>query len=517
MVARHVGTPCVLLAALGLVGCTVGPDYRLPAAAVINSPAAQAPFIADSKTTEIANPPDIWWLLYDDPTLNALIQRAFAANTDLRIAQANLESVDALLAEAKAGREASVTGNIATSYVQQSAESVLQHVQPPEREIYNAGITISYDADLFGGIKRGIEAANDDSQAAIAARDLVRVNVAAETTRAYADICDSGNELAALRHTVDLQNQALAFVRLMYANGRATDFDVERAQAQREDLQSQIPLLQAEQINAAYRLSTLMGEPPGEYNPAWLACQQPLILSTPIPVGDGKSLLKRRPDVREVERRLAAATARVGVATAELYPDVKLGGAVGSIGAAADLFSPLTNLFGLGPSVSWDLNQSVIRARIAQAKAQTRARLAVFDATVLTALREAQTAISAYDFQQSRMASLTDARNFDAQVAANMAQLHRGGRVSALAAINAEQKLAAADQTIASAQADISQSQIALFYALGGGWETSDPGTVKATTSTVSLSTRRPASNNTALSGSATQTQITQQSPHTAP
>jgi len=517
MVVRRAGRLSALLSVLLWAGCTVGPNYKLPHSAMINNPIAQAKFISNSKATQVTDPPNSWWQLYDDPTLDALIQRAFAANTSLRIAQANLQSVDALLAEAKAGREATVSGDVATSYAQRSAEAVLQHVQPPVQELYHTGVTVSYDIDLFGGIKRGIEAANDDSEAAIAARDLVMVNVAAETTRAYAEICDDGNELAVLRHSVDLQNQVLMFARLMLANGRATSFDVAGEKAQVEDLQSKIPLLQAKQINAAYRLSTLIGEPPEEYNHEWLTCQQPLVLLTPIPVGDGKSLLNRRPDVREAERRLAAATARIGEATAKLYPDVKLEGSVGSIGATASLFSPLTNLFGVGPAVSWNLNQSVARARIAQAKAQTRARLASFDGTVLTALQEAQTAISSYDFKLNRMASLTDARSLAAQVASNMTELYRGGRADAFAELSAEQKLADADQTVASAQTDVSQSQIALFYALGGAWDISDQGAVKATVSTIPGNARLRALNNTALSGSVTQTRIAQQSPPPSP
>ncbi|MBU6449034.1 MAG: TolC family protein [Rhodospirillales bacterium] len=476
MVARYAGHIAAPLAALLLASCTVGPNYKLPRTAVINNPAAQAKFLSDNKATQISNPPDNWWHLYDDPTLDTLVQRAFAANTSLRVAQANLQSAYALLAAAQAGREATVTADAATSYAQRSAEAVLQHVKPPEREIYNAGITVSYDADLFGGIRRGIEAANDDSQAAAAARDLVKVSVAAETTRAYADICDSGNALAAMRHSVALQNQSMAFARLLHENGRATSFDVAGEQAQLADLKSKIPLLQAAQINAAYRLATLMGEPPEDYNPAWLTCQKPLVLLTPIPVGDGKSLLNRRPDVREAERRLAAATARVGEAEAKLYPDFKLGATVGSAGAAANALSPLTNFFGIGPSVSWDLNQSAVRAHIAQAKAQVQARQAAFDGTVLTALQEAQSAITSYDFELDQISSLNDARNFAAQVASNITVLYRGGRVGALAQLSAEQKLASADIEVANAQTEISQSQIALFYALGGGWGASAPG-----------------------------------------
>ena len=480
MVGRQMRRLAVPLAVLLLAGCTVGPNYKRSRSAVINNPAAQAAFLSDNKATQIANPPDNWWHLYNDPTLDTLVQRAFAANTSLKVAQANLENAYALLAAAEAGREASVTTSDSTDYGQRSAQAVLSKIPAAQLERYHVGITVSYDADLFGGIRRGIEAANDDSEAAADARDLVKVSVAAETTRAYADICDDGDELAALRHAIALQNQSLAFVRLLHENGRATNFDVAAGQAQIEALESKLPPLQAKQTNAAYRLAALMGEPPESYDPTWLACQQPLVVHTLLPVGDGKSLLSRRPDVREAERRLAAATARVGQAEAKLYPDFKLGGAIGSTGAAFDAFAPVTNLFNIGPSVSWDLNQSAIRAHIAQAKAQVKARQAAFDGTVLAALQEAQSAITSYQSTLAQTTSLTEARNFDAQVAASMAELQKGGKVNALAPLKAEQSLAAADVSLASAQTSVSQSQIALFYALGGGWGASSQTTAQS-------------------------------------
>ncbi len=460
----------VLLAVLG--GCTVGPNYRLPAQDLINNHAAQARFVSAGNATQIAEPPDNWWHLFNDPTLDRLIRRALAANTDLRVAQANLERSNGLLAQARVAQQINATVDLDTSYEQLSAESFLQGTQPPPMQLYNTGIAVSYDVDLFGGIRRGIEAATDDTEASQAARDLVRVNVAAETTRAYAEICNAGNELSTVRRSVELQDQSLAFTRQLSSHGRAVSFDIDRAQGQVEALQARIPLLQARQVNAAYRLNTLMGEPPATFDRTWLGCHQPLRLKTLLPVGDGRSLLKRRPDVRAAERRLAAATARIGVATAALYPDIRLGASLGSTGAAADLFSPLTNRFGIGPMISWNINQNDARARIMMAKAQTRGSLASFDGTVLAALREVETSLNSYGAQLDRDASLTAARDHAAQVAATMEDLHRGGRLNALVALDAERKLATADQAVAEAESAISQSQISVFLALGGGWNT---------------------------------------------
>ena len=213
-----------------------------------------------------------------------------------------------------------------------------------------------------------------------------------------------------------------------------------------------------------------MGQPPAAFDRGLLACRQPLTLSTLLPVGDGQSLLKRRPDVRAAERRLAAATARIGVATAALYPDIRLSASVGSQGRATDLLSPLTNRFGVGPIISWNLRRSVVRARIAEANADTKARLASFDGVVLNALRETETALDNYSADLDRLKQLDGARRTAASVAAGTEKLRRGGKVGGLVALDAERGRIAADEAVAAAQADINADQIAIFLALGGGW-----------------------------------------------
>ncbi|MDR3505586.1 MAG: efflux transporter outer membrane subunit [Acidocella sp.] len=466
MVSRRIALGLALL----LASCTVGPDYKQPANAVAGDPLAQIPFPASGRAAEIAEPPADWWHLYDDPVLDTLVPRALANNTNIRVAQADLERTYAFISEVRDSRELSAAADATAVYAQDSAQAVLQDVQPPRQEEYNTGIAVSYDLDLFGGIRRGVEAARDNSEAAEAARDLARVNVAAETTRAYAEICDDGNEIAALQQVIALARQQVGYVSLLRANGRAVDFDVSQQQEQVSNLQSELPLLQARQLNAAYRLSTLLGQPPAAYDPSWLSCREPLRLRLPIPVGDGRSLLRRRPDVRAAERELAAATARIGVETADLYPDIRLGASVGSTGVAANAFSAVTNRFAAGPLISWDLNQGATRARIAEAKAATRARLAAFDGTVLNALLETQTSLKSYGAQLDRLDDLSGTRGNAAKVAADTAAMYQGGRVDALTTLAAQQKLAAADMTVANAEADVTESQIAVFLALGGGW-----------------------------------------------
>jgi len=463
-------------AALMLGGCApVGPDYQLPDQTVFNAPQAQGSFVSRHDQVASGEPEDEWWSLYADGRLTALVRQAFAANTDLRIAEANLQRTAALLREAQTAQEINGATLLDTSYVQQSAEANLSHIKPPQHQIYNMGLAINYDLDLFGGIRRGIEAATANDEAAEAARDLVRITVAADTTRAYADICNAGNELQSARRTLEVQKKAIVLTRTLVTNGRAARFDIDRQQGLYEELEARVPLLQARQINAAYRLTTLLGQPAQNYDKDLLACVKPLRLISALPAGDGRGMLRRRPDIKVAERRLAASTARIGVATAELYPDIKIGASIGSQGAVSDVISPLTNRFGVGPTVNWNINQNVARARIAVAEAETSADLALFDKTVLTALREIETALTTYAYDLDRLKNLKGARDKAATVARDARELWRGGNINALAALDADRARAAAEQAFAAAETSLNTDQIAIFLALGGGWQTPAP------------------------------------------
>ncbi|MFL6786797.1 MAG: TolC family protein, partial [Sphingomicrobium sp.] len=196
-----------------------------------------------------------------------------------------------------------------------------------------------------------------------------------------------------------------------------------------------------------------------------------LRLERPIPIGDGAALLARRPDVRAADRRLAAATARIGVATADLYPRITLGASVGSSGAG-NVFgaNPLTWL--VGPLISWTANRSAARARVVEARADTQAALAAFEGTVLQALEETETALSAYQQALNRRDALRAARD-QAEMAAQITRARqREGQISSLELLDAERTAAEAEAALAEADASIVNSQVDLFRALGGGWET---------------------------------------------
>lgn len=462
-----------LLLALSLAACaTAGPDYHYPDTSVATAPAATGDFhSAQGAQFSNAPLPDQWWRLYADPQLDALIGEALAANADLRQAQANVERAQAVLREAEAGRE--ITTAISGGETLSRPSGVTQHL--PGSVSYDLGLSAAYPLDLNGRIRRAIEASAADVEAVTAARDYVRVSVAAATAQAYGQVCAANYNLTVNRKVVALQRQTLDATRRLAKGGRGTAFDVSRAQAAVETSEAALPAFEAQRQNGLYLLATLLGRPPADYPRAVEACAALPTLRRPIPVGDGAALIRRRPDIREAERAIAGDTARLGVAMAQLYPQVSIGGSVGLSGPLEDFGSGSAFGFSLGPLISWTFpNRPVIRARIAQADAQVRSDLAGFDASVLEALRQTESALESYRRDAERAAALDRARESAGVSASQAAKLFRFGRGDFLSLLDAQRSLASAEVTAASARAQLVQDQIALFLALGGGWGSGD-------------------------------------------
>ena len=491
MAARsHRGPLAVAALALAaaLAACTttpVGPNYRVPAEAVVNQPGAAAPFagVPAGAATASANGgaepfadaplPPHWWRLYQDARLDALIEQALAHNTDLRQALANLEKEQAIEAEVAGQQKPTVKMDGEPEFGHVSGISLLApNYSPPSQWEYGTGVSLSYELDLFGRIRRGVEAAQDNGEAAQAAVDLVRVNVAAGTARAYADACSTGLRIQSAEHSMQLQQQALdVSVRLQQA-GRVGITDAARARSQLQVLKSAIPPLEARRQAALYRLATLTGALPQDFPRDVGDCAVPPHVAGTIPVGDGAALLRRRPDIRQAERQLAASNAGIGIATADLYPRITLGLSADSVGLGGDVFGRDTFSWGIGPLITWTVpNTGIVRARIAAAQAGTQGALAKFDGTVLTALRETETALNAYARELDRHAALQAARDDSATVADQARRLYRSGRTGYLESLDAERALASSEAALAASDAELADDQVALFLALGGGWE----------------------------------------------
>lgn len=471
--SRSTQTLLTLAAVVSLSGCEVGPDYRRPDAALINTASAKGSFVGAANAAMSEDlPPDAWWQLYDDPRLDQWVQDALAANTDLRKANANLERSRAAVREARALRQPSVALTAGVQYAQLAGEQYLQPITPPRDTYYDTELAVAYDLDLFGGIRRGIEAAEADDAAVEAARDLVRVNVAAETLRAYADTCGAGEQLSAAQKTLQIQTQSLTLTQRLYQGGRATTLDVTRVRQLVDQQSGTIPPLEAARRNALYRMATLSGKTPAEYRRELETCNTPPRLLRPLPVGNGTALLRRRPDVREAEHQLAAATANIGVQTAALYPDIVIAAPLGSLGAARDAYTSPTDFYGIGSLLHWQANQNAARAKIAEAKASVKLALANFDGVVLAALRDLEIALNNYGHDLAREDISKQAVADAEQALKDAERLQTGGRATSLAVVDAQRAYATAEQTLAQLESSISADQIAIFLALGGGWNT---------------------------------------------
>jgi NodT family efflux transporter outer membrane factor (OMF) lipoprotein len=462
------------IAALLLAGChPVGPDYRIPDNAVVKQPAASAPFVSAEPRASSSEPvPGEWWRLYQEPALDELVRQALAANTDLRVAQANIARAQAGLESAEEMQRPTTGITAGLREGQLGAEQFLQTTAPPVGSIYTLGFQASYQLDLFGQIRRGVEAAKDDTQSAQAAYDVTRITVAAATAGAYADVCGAGLELAAARHILDLQRQSADLTAQLVKAGRGISTDVTQSQAEVALSSANIPHLEAAQKLALYRLATLTGRPPAEFPQAVQGCDTPPRLRTQIPIGDGAALLKRRPDIRVAERTLAASTARIGVAVGDLYPKISLGLDVNSIGFTNAFLKKQTDTYTLGPLISWEFpNLSAAKARIAAAKATTAADYARFDGVVLAALREVESALTVYARDLDRESDLKIGHARAATALSDAVRLQQTGRQGYLPVLIAERTLAMSTEALASQEVNLSRDQIALFLALGGGWD----------------------------------------------
>ena len=457
-----------------LAGCVVGPAAPDPIVPL----SAEGGFLSTPSTqVSTAEARDDWWRLYDDATLDGLVAKALTENNELEAAAANLRAVRASLSEARAARLPSTTAGASYTYGRQSAAAQSAPGSDPapfdEADSYDVGLDVSYEIDLFGRVTSTIRAARADADAAAAALEIVRVSVAAETARAYADICSANAQIAVAERTINLQDQSADLTQRRLEGGAGSGLDVASARAAVASTRATLPPLRAQRDAAFFRLATLTGETPASLAPSLRDCARPPQLDQAIPVGDGAQLLARRPDVRRAERQLAAAAARVNVATASLYPSISLGGSLGSTALdGSDLGDDSAFRFSVGPLIQWSFpNIAVARSRIAQAGAASDAALATFDQTVLTALQETETALSAYGNELDRHALLLQARD-QAATAARLSRLRfEAGADSFLTVLDAERTLAGADAQLAASEAQLTTYQISLFKALAGGWE----------------------------------------------
>jgi outer membrane protein, multidrug efflux system len=451
------------IATLLLAGCAVGPDYRAPDTPVPEYRNAD-PSILDKRPFEAA-----WWQQFGDPTLDGLVERALSADLDLKIAAARVEEARAILSAARRERWPGVGAEAARS--ESKAQQPGLSAQRVEVESYDAGVSALWELDLFGRVRRGAQAAAADAAAAEADLRDAQVLVAAEVARSYLDLRGAQKRLRVARANLEFQGETFNLTRIRLDLGRGSELDVASAAARLSATDASIPPLVAAEAAAAHRLAVLLGLRPGALDGELVPRELPPHLTT-LAIGSGEDLLRRRPDIRAAERELAAATARIGVAKADLFPRLTLSGFIGFIaGDAGELGESTSRAWSLAPVLSWGGLEPGVRARIVAAEARAEGALATYDRAVLLALEETETAFVSYAQNRLRLASVIDESTASRRAAELARVQYREGALDFLRLLDAERSALQAEDALATAETNLNTSVVVIYKALGGGWE----------------------------------------------
>jgi len=458
---------------VALAACTVGPDFVRPDMAVpdafIQSPAADA--AVDATAGADADP--AFWQAFGDPQLTSLVEQALAANHDLRIALASYDRANALLRGSKFDYFPTITASAEGSDSRASADQA-PGVSRDDRdgESYSAGINAGWELDLFGRIRRGVESGRAETAASAADLAAAQVAIVGEVARTYFDLRGLQERLRVARDNADNQRETLRLVDARLDAGRGTGFDTARARAQLETTSARIPALEAQVAFDMHRLAVLVGRTPdalvAELAPAHALPALPARLDAGTP-GD---LLRRRPDVAAAEQRLHAATARIGVATADLFPRFTLGGLIGSQAIdTGSLFERDSETRFVALGIDWSfLDIGRVRARIAAADADAEGALARYEQTVLLALEDTENALVRYAHARSEDAHLERAAA-DSATAARLARVRfDAGAVDLFEVLDAERTQLQAQDAFAAARSRSAISAVSLYTAMAGGW-----------------------------------------------
>ena len=452
-----------------LTGCAVGPNYRSPQTSVAGS-------FANAPTNAVAADEVMlatWWSGFEDATLSNLVASAIAHNHNLRIATANLKEARALRQLAVFDLAPTVQGSASYSDFLLSKAAA-----PPgtprnlrQSELYDAGFDATWEIDLFGRVRRSVQAANAGLAATEATRLDVLVSVVAEVVRSYFELRGQQNQLAVARQNADVQTETLKVTQARLEGGRGTDFDVSRSRALLNLTLSSIPPLEGGIEKTIHQLAVLTGRQPTALT-AELSPPAPLPAKMPaLAVGNPELLLRHRPDIRAAERSLAAATARIGVETADLFPRVVF---VGSVALQADTFAGLgkggSDTWNFGPRISWAaLDLGRVQARIKAAGARAEASLAFYELTVLTALQETEDALVDFGKEQARQQFLQESAEASQKASDLAHQRYEAGAADFLSVLDAERTLLDAQDRLAASQTRTATALVAVYKALGGG------------------------------------------------
>lgn len=460
----------IAVAALWLSACAVGPSYERPAAALPEQFKGAA---ATAFNTEPV--PARFWTVFDDAALTTLIEDALKANHDLRIAAARFNEARALRREAAFDFAPVITAGgsaLETRFSQVERPGV---AATDSVDVYDAGFDATWELDAFGRVRRGYEARRAELESTVASLQDALVTVTSEVARNYFELRGLQSRYEVAKRNAEVQASTLELTKARREAGSGTDLDVARAQSQLSTTLATLPQLEAAVARTQYRIAVLIGRPPSEVDARLAPGAMPSIPAF-TPVGDPTEWLRRRPDVRVAERDLAAATARVGIAVADLFPRVSLIGTFGWTSLDADdLGSSAFENYAYGPSISWAIfDLGHVQARIEAARARADGALASYEQTVLRALEDAEGSLITYSHALAREAALQEAAEASG-VAAELAGVrYEEGVSDFLLVLDAERTLLEAEDRLAQGRADSATALVAVYKALGAGWQEVD-------------------------------------------
>jgi len=477
----------MLMAAAGVfgpLGCKVGPDYVPPEVGPLSKFERRPPDTASIGSTSTLDPNvsqmTQWWTTLQDPLLNDLVRRAAASNIDLKIAESRLREARARLTMVSGNRAPQV------GFTSEYSREQLSHTAYPTGplaggesgiplrwNLYDFGFDASWELDVFGGLKRSVEAAQADMGAMIEDRRDVLVSTAAEIARNYVELRGLQHEYQIAQRNLAVQQQTLELIMDQKNKGTATQLDVDRAAAQVSATKAEMPTLQERQWQSMHRLAVLLGTGPEDL-------VEELSPAAPIPVppqhigiGLPSDLLRRRPDIRRAERQLAASTARLGVAAADLFPRFSLTGSAGLQSSNTNnLLEGDSNRYFFGPSLNLPIfNGGQLHAMVKVRTEQQEQCLMQYQQTVLTALREVEDAIVAFRLEQQRRQFLQETVSSNQEAEELAQQLYRNGLTDYLTVLDAQRSLYKSQEMLAVSEKKVTINLVVLYKALGGGWE----------------------------------------------
>ncbi|MEZ2418270.1 efflux transporter outer membrane subunit [Luteibacter sp. RCC_6_2] len=454
-----------LFAALVLAGCaSVGPDYHAP---------KEAPVTLQGVDATHQNNGDVqarWWKQFGDPTLDALIVRAAQGSPDLKIAVARLNQARAALGTAKSQQIPDIETGV--SYQRSRQQQPGFSDQRQTVTAYQAGFDASWELDLFGGIRRSVEAARADAAAGEASLQDAQVTLFAEVARNYFDLRGTQLRIDVARRDIANQQDSLKVIAARVEVGTGAEQDLASAKARLASVEAQLPVLETQASADQFRIAVLLGARPGELDidlsPATF---KPIDVS--LAIGGADEVLQRRPDIRIAERELAAANARIGVAKADYFPHITLGGFIGFLaGRSNDFGGADSRAWSLAPSISWSgLNVQRVRSGVKGAEARADEARANYERTVLAALEDVDNSLVGFNQQRERVEKLV-VQATESRRAADLAKIrYDAGRTDYLELLDAERTQLSAEDQLAEAEAAINTRAVQLYKALGGGWQ----------------------------------------------